>query len=174
MHSKLSVIEALQAHSENLRLASVFRVLARGHDLHAAFGAIVAEKSAAAFGPSLQLLEDKRKLAHSVDQLYLAVVRAAVTESFELTRDYCRKTKQTKSLKAQKWFTVIRMIRNALNHNFHFRFSSDDLLELPASWGPIIIDAELEGKELTQTILPPETAIAWLAELDEYVSRGLN
>lgn len=111
---------------------------------------------------------------HSVDQLYLAIVRTAVTESFELTRDYCRKTKQTESLKSQQWFTAIRLIRNALNHNFHFDFSPSDLAELPAKWGPIVIEAKLGGTELTRAILPPEAAIEWLAELDEFVSHSLQ
>ena len=174
MTSKLALSGTLETHSQNLRLASVLRVLARGHDLHAAFEAIVLGKSPAAFQPSLQLLKNKKKLIHSIDQLYLDIVRTAVTESLELTRDYCRKTKQTKNLKAQSWFTVFRLIRNALNHNFHFEFKPEDLKELPATWNSITLDANLHGTEMTQSILPPSVAIEWLAELDEFISTGLQ
>lgn len=174
MTSKLALSGTLEAHSENLRLASVFRVLARGHDLHAAFETIVRGKSPTAFQPSLQLLKNKNKLVHSIDQLYLATVRTAVTESLELTRDYCRKTKQTKNLKAQSWFTVFRHIRNALNHNFCFEFRPEDLKELPATWNSITIEANLHGTELTQFMLPPSVAIEWLAELDEFISTTLQ
>ena len=173
MPSKSVLFETLQAHSENLRLANVFRVLARGHDLHAAFGLLVADKSSTAFGPSIQLLKNKRKLVHSVDQLYLAIVRSAVTESLELTRDYCKQTKQTKLLKAQEWYTVLRLVRNALNHNYRFEFRPGDFKELPATWGGISIEAGHHGSEITQKILPPGAAIEWLSELDEFISRVL-
>lgn len=174
MISKLALTGTLEAHSESIRLASVFRILARGHDLHSAFEAIVRGKSPAAFQPSLQLLKNKKKLIHSIDQLYLATVRAAVTESLELTRDYCRRTEQTKNLKAQSWYTVFRLIRNALNHNFCFEFRPKDLKDLPASWNSITIEASLNGTELTQVFLPPNVAIEWLVELDEFISRGLR
>ena len=174
MPSKSTLSQVLDTHADNLRLASVFRVLARGHNLHAAFEAIVEDKTPAAFAPSLQLLKNKRKLVHTVEQLYLAIVRTAVTESLELTRDYCRETKQTKTLKAEEWFTVFRLIRNALNHNFHFEFSESDLKELPATWRTIIIDSALNGTEFTRSALPPDLAIEWLAELDAFISNRLK
>jgi hypothetical protein len=174
MTSKLALSGTLETHSQNLRLASVFRVLARSHDLHAAFEAIVQAKPPTAFQHSLQLLKNKNELIHSIDQLYLAIVRTAVTESLELTRDYCRKTNQTKNLKAQSWFTVFRLIRNALNHNFHFEFKPEDLKELPATWNSITLEANFHGTAITQAILPPSVAIEWLAELDEFISTGLQ
>jgi hypothetical protein len=174
MISKLALSETLVAHSDNLRLASVFRLLAREHDLHSAFEAVVIYKYPTGFQPSLQLLKNKKKLIHSIDQLYLTIVRTAVTESFELTRDYCRKSNQIKNLKAQNWYTVFRLIRNALNHNFHFEFSPKDLKELPATWNSITLDARLHEKELTQALLPPSVAIEWLGELDEFISTGLR
>ena len=174
MPSKSVLSETLEAHSNNLRLASVFRVLARGHDLAAPFKAIVGNKSPTAFAPSLLLLKNKTKLIHSVDQLYLATVRTAVTESLELTRDYCRKTSQTKVLSAQDWFTVFRLLRNALNHNFHFEFTSNDRKFLPATWRTITITAEHNGTELTQTLLPPNVAMEWLAALDQFISEKLQ
>ena len=174
MRTKVVLSETLEAHSNNLRLASVFRVLARGHDLAKAFEAIVGNKSPAAFTPSLLLLKSKTKLIHSVDQLYLAMVRTAVTESLELTRDYCRKTTQTKALKAQDWFNVFRLLRNALNHNFHFEFTPEDLKVLPATWRMVTVTAAHDGTELTQKVLPPDAAIEWLAELDHFISEGLQ
>ena len=174
MPSKSILSETLEAHSNNLRLASVLRVLARGHDLAASFKEIVGSKSPTAFEPSLLLLKNKRKLVHSADQLYLAMVRTAVTESLELTRDYCRQTLQTKALKAQDWFNVFRLLRNALNHNFQFEFKPDDLKLLPATWRKITIYPEHQGTELTQKILPPDVAIEWLAELDTFISEELQ
>mgnify|MGYP003352847851 CR=1 FL=1 len=40
--------------------------------------------------------------------------------------------------------------------------------------GSITIDAKQNGTELTQATLPPAVAIAWLAELDEFVSNALQ
>ncbi len=174
MISKLTLTQSLEAHADNLRLANVFMVLGRGHDLHAAFEVLVSGKSPTAFGPSLQILKDKKRLVHTVDQLYFAIVRTAVTECLDLTRDYCRNTKQTKTLKAQNWFTVFRLIRNALNHNFHFEFKPDDCKELPATWKSITIDIGHNKTELTQKTLPSSVAIDWLAELDEFISKNLR
>ena len=174
MPTKAVLSETLEAHSNNLRLASVFRLFARGHDLATPFEAIVGSQSSAAFAPSLLLLKSKTKLIQAVDQLYLAMVRTAVAESFELTRDYCRNTTQTKALKAQDWFSVFRLLRNALNHNFRFEFRPEDLKLLPATWREITITAEHGGTDLTQKVLPPDVAIEWLAELDSFISEGLQ
>ena len=101
MRSKSELIGVFEAHANNLRLAYVFRVLARSTDLASAFGETVASENSTAFQPSLLLLQDSPRLVHSVDRLYLAVMRTAETEALDLTRDYCKLTEQGPLLKAQ-------------------------------------------------------------------------
>ena len=174
MLSKPEISSTLMAHAENLRLASVLRVLARSRDLASEFAAVVGSTPPDAFRPSLSLLQSREKLVHVADQMYLAIVRTALTDGLELTRDYCRRTEQVPILKAQPWFQVFRLLRNALNHNLHFVFGSEDRAVLPVSWRDITISVDLDGKELTQDILDPATAIDWLAELDGFIEKEVR
>lgn len=174
MVTKFTLIGTLEAHANNLRLANVLRVVARGGDLASTFKGLVGAKPATAFGTAIAMLEDKSKLVHVSEQLYLTLLRAAISESLELARDYCRTTSQVQLLKTQPWFTVFRLLRNALDHNFRFHFKPEDLKLLPVKWQSIELTAQLEGAELTQSHLPPSAAIDWLSQLDEFISNTLN
>lgn len=174
MLTRPDLISILEAHANTLRLASVYRILARGSDLAAQFKTIVAAQPSAAFEPSVALLEDRLHLVHCVDQLYLITVRAAVTESFELTKDYCTSTNQQAEFQRQQWYAVFRLIRNCLNHNFRLQFRQVDAKNLPAKWRGVEITQSHEGQALSQAILPPQAAIEWLEELDRFVSNVLQ
>lgn len=171
---KSDLIGTLEVHANSLRLASVFRVLARSSDLAATFRPLVASTRLTAFQPLITLLEDNARLIHSADQLYFTVVRSAVTESLDLTRDYCRSTNQTALLKSQPWFHMFRIFRNAPNHNFRLEFKLDDLKMLPLSWKTLTIKATHNLQELTQGHLPPSAAIDWMADLDDFASTQLT
>jgi hypothetical protein len=170
--SKSQLSETLRAHADSLRLASAVRVLVGANKLARPFLEVAGE--GAAFGPALSLLEDRAHAGHGARQLYLTVVRAAVTESLELTRDYCRRSNQTAALSAQAWFPVFRLLRNALNHNFEFDFRPGDRKLLPVTWRSITITAAHEGAELSQDILSPPIAIEWLSELDDFIEKELR
>lgn len=174
MLSKSELSSTLEAHADNLRLASVIRVLARSSDLASQFRVVVEATRAEPLGPSLTLLKSRDKVVHVADQMYFVIVRSAVTDGVELIRDYCRRTQQMPTLKMQPWFQVFRLLRNALNHNFHFVFGPGDRAVLPATWRNITISFDLDRTELTRDILSPATAIEWLEELDSFVQRELR
>ena len=170
---KKDLIGSIGTHADSLRLASVLRLLTRGSDLAASLQSIIGA-SPTALQPSITLLGNKSKLIHSADQLYLTLVRAAVTESLDLTRDYCRKTGQIEVLKSQPWFHIFRIFRNAFNHNFKLEFGKEDLKLLPLAWNNLSIDASDNSKELTHKLLPPSAAIDWLTDLENFISSQLT
>ena len=173
MLSKQELTGILEVHANNLRIANVFRVLSRGTNLASAFREIVDSKSPIVFQPTFSLLEDRAKLTHSVDQLYFALMRTSITEALDLTREYCRLTNQVSILKEQPWFHLFRIFRNSLNHNFKLDLKKDDLKHLPLSWRTITVTESEQGRELTLNILPPEIAIDWLIEVDEFINTRL-
>lgn len=175
MLTKTQLLGALEAHADNVRLAYAFRLLSRATDLHLLFNGAVAqhERHLAGFQPTLALLADRARLYHSIDQLHLAVVRTAVTEALDLTRDFCHGTSQTGVLKAQPWFHVFRMLRNALNHNFLIQFNKDDRKLLPVEWAGVRIDETLENTSVSLALLTVPTSLAWLEELESFVTNQL-
>jgi hypothetical protein len=174
--TKTELTGVLEAHADSIRLASTLRVLARAADLHVSFKTVidVSSQNQVGFQKTLQLLADRPKLLHSVDQLYLTIVRAAITETLDLTRDYCRSTGQTKILKAQPWFQIFRIFRNALNHNFLIEFKEEDQKMLPVEWSGLRIDASHEEMQLTLEILPLAKALEWLEELERFISTNIR
>lgn len=174
MLAKADLIGTLEVHANNLRLANVLRVLARGGDLKSSFLEVVGSTPLSSFHPVVSLLGDAPRLVHSADLLYLAIVRAAVTECLDLTREYCKGTGQTAKLKAQPWFQTLRIIRNAFNHNFRLEFSADDRKLLPVQWRSIAISEAQANCEVTHEIFPPSVAIEWLQELDTFIADGVE
>lgn len=174
MLRKTDLVGSLQVHADNLRLASVLRLLVRGTDLAATLQPIIEGAGSTAFQPSKKLLENKPKLIHSADQLYLTLVSAAVTEALELTRNYCSGTNQSEVLESQPWFHIFRIFRNALNHNFKIEFCKYDRTLLPLAWKNLSIEVGDDFRELTQELLPPNAAIDWLADLESFISSQLT
>jgi len=174
MLTKKELAGILETHANNIRVANVVRILARGGNLAESFRSIIATRSNEPFLPTVNLLEDKSRLIHTVDELYKTVLRAAITESYELTKDYCIATGQFESFKQQSWSTVFWFLRNCFNHNFCFKFKPSDLKLLPVKWGVIEISAALEGKLLSQEIFPDHAAIDLLSEVDEFVLKGIQ
>ena len=176
MTTKIELIGVLEAHADSIRLSNTLRVLARATDLHALFNTVIdaSSQNLVGFQKTLQLLADQPKLLHSVNQLYLTILSATITETLDLTRDYCRSTDQTKILKAQPWFQVFRICRNALNHNFLIEFTKEDRTMLPVEWNGVRIDASLENRQLSLGVLPLDKAMEWLEELEHFISTDLQ
>lgn len=176
MTTKIELIGVLEAHSNSVRLSNTLRVLAHATDLHALLNTVVdaSSQNLAGFQKTLSLLADQPKLLHSVNQLYLTILSATITETLDLTRDYCRSTGQTRILKAQPWFQVFRICRNALNHNFMIEFTKEDRTMLPVEWNGVRIDASLENRQLSLGILPLDKAMEWLEELERFISTDLQ
>ncbi len=170
MLSRPDLLETLHAQADSLRLANVFRVIAVGGDLKSVFESVVGDKLGEMSFPIREMLADEKRVRYVSHQLSHLVLRTAVTQAFELTRRYCRNTNQVELLKAQPWFHLIRLVRNAFDHDFHFDFGEKDLPLFPASWGNVTLTADLQGVEITHQHFSTQDAIAWLNELEQFVS----
>jgi hypothetical protein len=86
----------------------------------------------------------------------LTQLYALICHPFEILKDYCEdydKSNSTRSLlkemKATPWYEFVRLIRNALSHNFHFHFGDYDKTMMPITWNLITISQEMDGKSIT-------------------------
>ena len=175
MSSKSDLLGTIAVHADSLRLASVLRVLSRNGDLLEGLRSSAGEEFMRnpAASRSLQILGDQVLCIHTADQIYRTIIRSAVSEGFELARAYCRETGQVPQLKKQLWFHVIRMIRNALNHNFKFEFRPEDKAMLPLTWGAVSIDESMNGQALSLQMFSVDSALEWLGVLEEFVENEL-
>lgn len=176
MLEKNDLLGVIEAHAQNIRLVNILRVLTLKGDLSKSFYEIIGEEAAKSpsFIKTFQLLENTDKVIHTVEQLYWMTVRSSVTECFELTHDYCEKTKQDSKFKNQSWFYVIRTVRNALNHNFLIEFKyENDRKRLPIQWKEIRIDISMENQILSHKIFPVSAALEWLETLENFINDEL-
>ena len=175
MLEKNDLLGVIEAHAQNIRLVNIFRVLTFKGDVSKSFYEIIGEEAAKSpsFIKTFQLLENTDKVIHTANQLYLLIVRSVVTECFNITRDYCKKTKQNNKIENQLWFHIIRILRNSLNHNFFIEFRPFDKTLLPIEWGEVFIDASMENQLLSHEIFPISSALEWLETLENFITHEL-
>lgn len=175
MLEKNDLLGVIEAHAQNIRLVNILRVLTLKGNLSKSFYEIIGEEAAKSpsFIKTFQLLENTNKLIHTADQLHLLTIRSAVSECYELTRDYCKKTNNYQNLQNQPWFDVIRIIRNTMNHNFLIEFKDKDRERLPFQWKEIMIDISMENQELSYKIFPVSAALEWLEALENFITHEL-
>lgn len=171
MLSKTDLLGILEIHADQLRLINVFRVLTTKYDISSAF-ANLAERNTA-FTRSFSILDDKGKLCHTVDEIYRTLLRAAISEAWELTKSYCKSTKQMELFNNQPWFNIFRFYRNAFNHDFRIIFKEKDYKLLPIEWNCLKLTLDDDGKELTYDLFPPEATLEWLEKLEDFIVRDI-
>lgn len=120
------------------------------------------------------LLKDDKALKIAVGQLYDTVHMNSVRDLFEITKQYCKNTKQEKKLTSMPWYQFWRILRNCFSHNFKFEFNDYDKEKLPVSWGGLTIDLSLEGKSLTHGNLSREKVWLFLKEIHQFIDKELT
>jgi hypothetical protein len=174
MNSKKELLGVIGAHKDNLRLIFAFRRLVYSDSLLTTFDNMVKGKETA-FTQSLSLLlANKPKLHHTANEIYRALIRTALTESFQLTSYYCEKTKQTNLLEQQPWYYIFRSYRNAFDHNFKITFKDHERQHLPLVWSSLKITLADEGNDLTHNLPPPEKILEWISVLEEFISTSVT
>lgn len=175
MLEKNGLLDIIEAHAQNIRLVNIVRVLTLKSDLAKSFYEIIDKEAIQnpGFTKSILLLENTDNLIHTVKQLYWMAVRTAVTECFELTRNYCIKTKQGHIMEKQTWFRVVKILRNALNHDFCINFGKYDMPLLPLEWKEIRLDISMDKQELSHKIFPESAAFEWLETLENFINDEL-
>ncbi|MGI0008133.1 MAG: hypothetical protein ACRD92_00765 [Nitrosopumilaceae archaeon] len=93
-------------------------------------------------------LTDPKEKEEILSELHKVFLRFYIRESFELIKDYCRKTNQSDLLEIQPWYHFTRLIRNCMAHNFKWVFKKFDKSLLPITLRTLTIATDLEGKNL--------------------------
>ena len=119
------------------------------------------------------LMSDPRLFVHSMNQLSNTVYKAAFIDSFELTKQYCKESDQLEIFQSQTWYQFGRIIRNCLSHNFKFEFNDYDRKKLPVSWGRVIIDESMHGKDLNKNHFSEEKIWSFINEISEFIDTEL-
>ena len=96
----------------------------------------------------LQGPSDLSGFDHLIDQFSTMLLRNLVLDSFELIRDYCRRTGQQQNMKAQPWYHFARLLRNALTHDQCWGFRDADKKIFPVYWKGKRIDQTMDGQEV--------------------------
>lgn len=97
-----------------------------------------------------------RKQDHEVTitEFYKFVRRNLVKESFEVVWSYTRGANLRPILKTQPWFHFIRLARDAVTHDLHFRLEKERKV-LPVCWNGKTIDIAMNGQEMRADFLDP-------------------
>ena len=69
-------------------------------------------------------------------------------------------------LRAEPWYHFVRLVRNALSHNFHFEFSDTDKKRLPLTFRGRTMTPAMDGQPLTLDFL--DHALVWELFNDMY------
>jgi hypothetical protein len=116
------------------------------------------------------LTENREKKEPIIRNFGSMCLRVFITETYEVTKDFCKKSKQMKRFERQSWYQFERLIRNALNHNFRFEFSENDKKLLPVSWKGKIITVDLDGKPVQHSVIDYQTALELHNDLRSFVA----
>lgn len=97
----------------------------------------------------------RQRLVDSLSEFYNSPRRVLIKESFEVTQAYANAIGEKNELKKEEWFQFARIVRNAISHDFHFKFSSFDRNYLPITYRAVTIDQSMDGKAMPSNVLPP-------------------
>ena len=112
--------------------------------------------------PTAQLLElGNPDRETSIQLLFNISLQIPLVRAFELIKEYCKITKQTKVLKEQEWYFVAWAIRNCFSHDFNLKIYGKELEKLPYTWQEITITREMLGTTLKYS----DTSIRSLTDL---------
>lgn len=112
---------------------------------------------------------DRPSLQATLRELWKSSRRALIKESYEVTLGYAKQKGLMEPLRNQPWYQFVRVIRNCLSHDFHFRFKDHTRSLLPVSWCNKEITAAMEDTDLPEDFLDPYTTWALFLEMVQFV-----
>lgn len=126
------------------------------------------------FAHIAEQLDDPAKLQKSVDAYLQMNIRMIGKEPYEAIKAYCAETHQMELLRKQPWYHFARIIRNAVSHDFRFRFSKADKKLLPISWNGQTIDLALNDKVVPLSLFGYQTSLELFLAMRDFVTNGLG
>ncbi len=89
-------------------------------------------------------------IGHASLEFSKMLLRNFTNDSFEIVHNYCEESDQLDKLRSQLWYHFARLVRNALTHNQRWLLSRpSDLRILPVTWHGKVIEATMNGNEMT-------------------------
>jgi len=111
-------------------------------------------------------------------EFVLNQLHAAIRAPLEVLAGYCQdydklglETNLTVRLKSTPWYIYARAIRNAVSHNFHFRFDVKFKKLLPTTWHGITISAEHDGQRISSETFGNAPGYDLLLEMKSFAER---
>lgn len=106
-----------------------------------------------------EYLHEKTRFTESLEEFYKAIRRSLIKESFEVVKAYAEYSNSSSGLKCCPWYQFARILRNAISHDFHFRFNKYDLTLLPLTWHNVTIQSAMHDQQLSGDVL--SHGISW-------------
>ena len=116
-----------------------------------------------------KVFENPKVLDYALKEFMRGAMRAVISETWELTDNYCKMNNTHDLLKSQPWYHFIRLIRNALSHNYKFLFKPFDKTLLPITWKGKTISKEMEGEEIQFDVIGYDGTWDYLNALDTFI-----
>lgn len=126
--------------------------------------------------PLTQIADEYReypeRYKETLFEFYKSARRVLLKESFEVVKAYAKAQGYSKELIRSPWYQFARVVRNAISHDFHFRFNVHDIKILPVAYGGISIDRSLDEKPMANNILTPGVTFDLYHEFVKFVEEN--
>lgn len=106
---------------------------------------------------------------YSLDQFHRLIRRNVLSEAFETVKAYAKAQGISATFKGEPWYNFVRIVRNAVTHDFHWRINPADLAILPVLWGGKSITATMNDTDLTGDFLNPDLVYGLIEEMEAFV-----
>ena len=100
--------------------------------------------------------------------------RQVISDSIELVKQYCKKTKQLKIFHKSELFCFVKVFRNALVHDFKFNFLKEEIEKLPLKWRDYTLDEKLKGIDVNFRHLKQDDLPLLIEDLEKEIKSKLN
>ncbi len=126
------------------------------------------------FDQVTNLLRNDNDRSIAIKEFLNMLLRSLIKESFELIKEYCEESAQSRLFKTEPWFQFARIIRNCLSHNFKFEFNAYDRRLLPVTWKARTITLQMDGQHLELGFFGYVEAWELFQEFQEFVDNSLQ
>lgn len=100
--------------------------------------------------------------------------RKVISDSIELIKQYCEKTRQSKIFHKSELFCFVKVFRNALVHDFKFNFIKKEIEKLPLKWRDYTLDEKLQGIDVNFSHLKQDDLKLLIEDLEKEIKSKLN
>ena len=100
--------------------------------------------------------------------------RQVISDSIELVKQYCEENKQSKKIYESDLFCFVKVFRNALAHDFKFKFNKKEIEKLPLIWKDYTLNEKLEGKDVKFSHLKQDDLPLLIEDLEKEIKSKLN